>query len=153
MANSVAAKEAVKVEVSRILPVKRSRIYTAWTQPEQLQQWFGPSHLQVVKVSADVRVGGEYCIEMVDPTASKDAPHPMVTGKYQVVIPDEMLCFTWNGPWDPDGETLVTVSLRDADSGTRIIIQHERFVSPETGGQHGHGWERALDNLAAFCTA
>src|ERR1700676_4821896 len=55
---------------TRVIRAPRTRIYEAWTNPEILQQWFGPVGKHCPSASVDLRVGGAYRIEM----ASDDQP-------------------------------------------------------------------------------
>jgi len=37
-------KEKTRLEISRVIEAPRDRVYAAWTDPEQLKQWFGPEN-------------------------------------------------------------------------------------------------------------
>jgi hypothetical protein len=48
----------------------------------------------------------------------------------------------------PAGSTRVTVTLQDADGGTRLTLRHDDLPNPEL--RHGHrvAWETYLPRLA-----
>lgn len=68
------------------------RVYDAWTQVEQLSQWFGPSDDYTNPfLEADVRVGGRYRIGF----QKEGEELNVVAGEYRVVEPPSKLVFTW----------------------------------------------------------
>ncbi|MHB1794858.1 MAG: SRPBCC family protein [Acidobacteriaceae bacterium] len=135
--------ENLKLQVSRVIHAKRSRVYDAWTKPELIQQWFGPENMTVASASTELRVGGAYRIEMQSSRAA--------TGVYKKIVPNELLCFTWRGDWNPSEETLVTVAFKDVEGGTEVTLAHERFATAESMGKHEHGWNGSLAKLATLC--
>lgn len=144
------------LEQTRVIRAPRARVYEAWINPEVLKQWFGPTGMYCPRVELDVRVSGVYRIE-VHPTpetaASLTTPESMArqavaTGTYTRIIPNELLQFTWLPSWNPAEESLVTVSLKDADGGTQVTIRHERFTSEGSREGHSKGWDGCLTKLA-----
>jgi uncharacterized protein YndB with AHSA1/START domain len=135
--------EDLKLEIRRVIKAPRSRVFASWTTPELMQQWFAPGGMRVASASADLRVGGEYRVEMhgVD-----DAVY-VAAGVYRKIVPDQLLSFTWGGGCDPGKETTVTIEFRDFENGTELILKHEHFTSAEATAKHQHGWIGCLDNL------
>ncbi len=133
----------LKVEVRRVIQAPRSRVFASWTTPELMQQWFAPGGMRVARAHADLRVGGEYRVEMhgVD-----DAVY-VAAGVYRKIVPDELLSFSWGGACAGGEETLVTVKLRDFEHGTELILTHEHFRSAEAAAKHEQGWIGCLDKL------
>ncbi len=159
-----AQSETLKLQIKRIIHAPRSHVFDAWTEPEMLQRWFGPGNMTVASATTDTRTGGAYRIEMQgvptcdDAAAADPEVNPrdtsrkaVATGVYQEIIPDELLRFTWRGDWEPDEETLVTVTLRDVPGGTELTLTHERFATEKSMGGHEQGWNSSLDKLAAYC--
>jgi uncharacterized protein YndB with AHSA1/START domain len=148
--------ETFLLEQTRVIRAPRARVYEAWTNPEVLKLWFGPAGMYCPSVKLDVRVGGAYRIE-VHPTpetaASLTTPESTARqaaaeGTYTRVVPNELLEFTWAPSWNPAEESLVTVSLKDADGGTQVTILHQRFTSEGSRDGHGKGWDGCLTKLA-----
>src|SRR5207302_3837510 len=49
--------------LKRRLNAPAEKVYTAWTRPEQITKWFGPSDTsEVIRAETDVRVGGRYTL-------------------------------------------------------------------------------------------
>ena len=135
--------EDLKLEVRRVIKAPRSRVFASWTTPELMQQWFAPGGMRVASASADLRVGGEYRVEM---HGLDDAVY-VASGFYRKIVPNELLSFTWGGACESGEETLVTVALRDLEQGTELILTHERFRTAEAVAKHEHGWIGCLDKL------
>ena len=86
--------------LKRRLNATPERVYTAWTDPEQVAQWFGPPHTETVEAEADAREGGRYRIFM----RSKDGEEHDVRGIYRKVVPNRELVFTWAWQSTPERE-------------------------------------------------
>ena len=56
-----------KVLITRIFDAPRDVVFQAWTDPEQVAQWFGPDGFDTPRetVIIDLRVGGRYELGMV----------------------------------------------------------------------------------------
>jgi hypothetical protein len=59
--------EKTSLEIIRFINVPPARVYDAWTDPEQLRQWFGPENVRTRNITADVRVGGKYRWDLTSP--------------------------------------------------------------------------------------
>jgi uncharacterized protein YndB with AHSA1/START domain len=148
--------ENIKLKLERLIKAPRERVFKAWTDPEQIKQWFVPGE-KVGQVSApsakcDPRVGGRYRIQ----TRKADGEYFTAAGTYREVKPPERLVFTW--AWEKDGsepdfgelepdETLVTVEFQSRGNDTLLVFTHERFASEESRDRHLEGWTRILDGF------
>jgi uncharacterized protein YndB with AHSA1/START domain len=147
------ATSNICLELSRVIRASRARVYAAWTNPAMLQAWFGPAGMHCSKVECDIRVGGSYRIDMVNPSEGarvKGTTHVSATGAYTKIVPNELLQFTWIPSMSPDEHTLVTISLKDVDGGTELTLRHDRFLSEQSRDGHNNGWSGTLDKLAAM---
>ena len=54
--------------ISRVFDAPRDRVWKAWTEVEQLKQWWGPKGFAVTHCKLDLRPGGtmHYCLRMPD---------------------------------------------------------------------------------------
>jgi uncharacterized protein YndB with AHSA1/START domain len=138
--------EDLKVEIRRVIKAPRSRVFASWTTPELMQRWFAPREMRLANASADLRIGGEYRIEM----RGVDNAEYVATGVYRKIVPNELLSFTWGAGCDPGKETLVTITFRDFEHGTELILTHERFSSADAAARHERGWVGCLDKLEEF---
>ena len=138
-----------KVEVRRIFSASRERIFAAWSDPEEMKQWFGGTHCRASEIKVDFRVGGSYSI-----SGSKDGVGTWTTvGVYREITPPARVVYTWQWLDDPDWEghpSLVTVEFTEVAGGTEVLVTHERFPSEESRGNHDQGWNQAMEKLAAY---
>ena len=138
----IKAKPSLSLE--RKLKAAPAEVWRAWTDPEAMKRWFAPSDAFSVPIAeAEVRVGGRYRIVMKAP----DGEQHDVSGVYREVVPNRKLVFTWAWRSTPERESLVTVWLRPAGSGTELTLTHEQFFDDEARDKHQHGWIGCLDRL------
>jgi uncharacterized protein YndB with AHSA1/START domain len=139
---TVETKPSLTVE--RTLSAAPQRVWQAWTQAEALKHWFAPNDaFKVEVIEVDVRVGGRYRIKMNAP----DGEVHDVSGVYREVVPNERLVFTWAWRTTPERESLVTVTLHPAGSGTALTLTHEQFFDESARGHHREGWIALLGRL------
>jgi uncharacterized protein YndB with AHSA1/START domain len=49
-----------EIVLTRVIAAPRERVFQAWTDPKQIQQWFGPDGFKVASLECDIRVGGRW---------------------------------------------------------------------------------------------
>lgn len=54
-----------EIVISRVINARREDVFDAWTDPEQLGEWFGPRGLTIETREIDIRVGGVWRFDMV----------------------------------------------------------------------------------------
>jgi uncharacterized protein YndB with AHSA1/START domain len=146
---SEAAEEKPVLQLNRVIPAARERVFAAWTTPEAIKVWFGPDSCRVLDVQVDLRVDGEYCFSL----STEDLGEIKVRGRYLEVTPPAKLIYTWR--WEGNSEltvgtSLVTVEFTSAGTFTEIHLTHEQLPSIESRDDHGHGWSGALDKLEKY---
>ncbi|WP_157756735.1 SRPBCC domain-containing protein [Plantactinospora sp. KBS50] len=120
------------------IPAPRQRVWTAWTHPESLADWFWPTRFNTV-AELDLRPDGRYRI-------SGPGGGIAVAGVYRDVDRPDRLAFTWC--WDGEAqETFVTVRLHPLATGTEVSVCHRGFVEESDRANHVDGWEACLDRL------
>ena len=105
----------------RELPAARALVFRMQTEPDLLARWWGPIGFAVPQVDLDVRVGGRYRITMQPP----DGDAFFLSGEFLDVEPPARLSYTFRWePADPDDrETVATVSLRELDGATEMVVE------------------------------
>jgi uncharacterized protein YndB with AHSA1/START domain len=68
MTGSSTAAAGREFVIQRLLSAPREIVFRAWTEREQLMQWFGPKGVKIVKATLDLRPGGtfHYCMRWPD---------------------------------------------------------------------------------------
>ena len=134
--------------LKRRFNARPEKIYAAWTDPERIARWFGPSQVVAGSVHADIdlRTGGNYRIAF----DMADGQHHQVDGVYRDVVPNRKLAFSWAWHSTPERESLVTVSLQTDGDGTLLTLHHEQLFDEATRDGHESGWIGTLDHLEQF---
>ena len=126
------------------------KVYSAWTDPEGLKRWFGPSDDgRILVAETNLEVGGRYRIVMEMPSGEQHR----VGGVYREIVPNEKLTFTWAWESTPERESLVTVKLKKAGDGTDMTLTHEQFFDEAARDRHEHGWTGTLERLGRYVSA
>jgi uncharacterized protein YndB with AHSA1/START domain len=128
--------------VSRTYPASVERVFKAWTDANQLGQWFAPSDDYTTKANVDLRVGHEYRIAITH----KGGNVHNVVGTYRLIEPPHKLIYTWRWEGAPT-DTLVTVDFTPDGDATKVTITHEQFLSTEDRDRHNEGWKGCVERL------
>jgi uncharacterized protein YndB with AHSA1/START domain len=145
----MAQTKDLSLEIKRFIKAPRDRVYAAWTDPEQLKQWFGPEKVQTRDLVADAQVGGSFRWDLTN----SEGERMTCRGEYRELQPDRKIVFTWQWEDDEDWEgraSVVTVELNDADGGTELRLIHEQLPNEQSRDGHTGGWNSALDKLENF---
>jgi len=112
-----------------------------------LTKWMAPDPaFKTPLAEVDLRVGGRYRIVMKSP----DGEEHDVRGVYREVVANKKLVYTWAWQSTPERESLLTVALRAAGSGTELTLTHEQFADEQARDKHQHGWIGCLGGLERF---
>ena len=144
------------LEVRRTFSSPREKVFAAWAQREQLEQWMckDESAHTVKHHEQDIRTGGHYLMEVRDP--AKGATY-WGQGFYRELKPPRKIVFSWfwtkdmrDGPPLHPGSTAteVTVEFFVRGNSTEVVLTHAVFGSAKDRDDHKHGWNGCLDVLA-----
>ena len=143
------AEEKTSLEIKLFINAPRDRVYKAWTDPDQLKQWWGPEGVKTRNFSAEARAGGKYRWDLFN----QEGEEMSVFGEYRELTPGKKIVFTWK--WDDDEnwkahDSVVTIELSDRDGGTEVKLTHAKLPSEESRDRHNQGWSSVLDRLEKF---
>lgn len=142
MDNSVPSPKGFKLTVTRVIQAPVEMVFRAWTEPEQLRQWFGPAEATCLSLTADIKNGGAFRIHMV----SKTGDH-IAIGEYLEIIPNQRLRFSWSWESYAMPDSVVTVVFEDLGPATRLTLIHEGLPDQEDAEQHTHGWTSLVEKF------
>jgi uncharacterized protein YndB with AHSA1/START domain len=142
------AASTTSLEIRRVIPATRQRVFDAWTQAKELDRWSAPSPM-TPRAEVDLRVGGRYRIVMRAP----DGTEHRVGGVYRVIDPPSKLVYTWKWEESAMEDSVVTVEFHDRGKSTEVVLRHDGLTDAESRARHEHGWNACLDNLAALSRA
>lgn len=60
-----------EIVIGRVIDAPRSLVYSAWTDPDQIQRWFGPEGFAIETKEIDLRPGGAWRFDMVAPDGTR----------------------------------------------------------------------------------
>lgn len=65
-----------EIVLVKVLNHPRAKVFAAWTKPEALAAWFGPTGLRIESHEADIREGGIWRFDMVGTFEGKEQRFP-----------------------------------------------------------------------------
>ncbi len=138
------------LRIIRTFDASPETVYRAWTDPDVVKRWFGPTPEFTTPIAEiDLRIGGAYRIGMKSP----EGELYVATGVYREIVPNEKLVFTWRWENDPSSpETVVTVEFKRSGQNTELLFTHENFPTEDLAKDHQEGWEGALSKLSTLVT-
>ena len=143
---STDTNEILTLSIRRQFKASVDAVFKAWTDAEQVSQWFAPTAGFSVKVPLmDVQAGGKYRIEMTNP----DGETYIAVGEYIEVSEPSKVVFTW--AWEGGDEGMrVTLDFQACKGGTELILTHEQFPDAGSRDHHDEGWTGCLAGLEKF---
>jgi len=131
--------------VRHTINAPQQRVYAAWTTPDIMKTFIAPEGVGMGAVTTDLRVGGAYSIEMLQPDGSW-----FVRGTYTELHPYDRIAFTW--AWDEDDvadvlETHVALDLIAHGEQTELVLTHTNLRDEASRDSHAQGWSSIIDNL------
>lgn len=143
---------ARSISIGRHFAAPRRLVWEAWTVPEHLEQWWGPSGFRTSTLEYDLRPGGRWRHVMHGPDGTD---YPNRTTFREVVEPERIVYV--NG-WDSDDAEPMfeaTILFEEADGGTRLTM-NSLFSSAELRQEvvekYGaiEGGKQTLERLAEY---
>jgi uncharacterized protein YndB with AHSA1/START domain len=136
--------------LTRLYNAPRERVWKAWTDPEQVAQWWGPNGFTTPRCELDVRPAGMLRIDMRAP----DGKVLPLTGVYREVVAPERLVFLCSA-LDENGalifEVLNTITFAKQGGKTKLTVQTQ-VLRKTPGAAEGQveGWTQTLVRLEEF---
>jgi len=147
--SSVAPADRV-LELTREFDAPRELVFEAWSSPEHLAHWFGPTDFKLPFCKMDFRVGGRYALIMLSPGGKEYQVH----GVYREIVEPQRIVFTWEREGEDDqdaGHTLITITLESRGPGRTLLRLHQAtFDTTEIRDSHAGGWKQAFARLDEY---
>jgi len=135
--------------VTRVFDAPVEQVWKAWTDPEFVMQWWGPTGFTCTIAEMDFREGGTSLVCMRAP--KEFGGHDMYnTWTYTKIVPDERIEYTFNFA-DKDGSKLTPAQMGVPtgvpDDGHHVVtfkdLGHSRTEMTMT--EHGYTTDQAHD--------
>jgi uncharacterized protein YndB with AHSA1/START domain len=138
---------AQKIEIARVYEAPRELVWRAWTEPEELVQWWGPPgwSTPLETVTMEVRPGGDFRLTSV----SDDGTKMPVVGVYREVVEPERLVLDEPAEqaWHEGSESVVTFTDL-GDGRTEVVIRATIQTTDEMRRNAERGMRATFDRLA-----
>ncbi len=148
--------KANEIQLIRIFDAPVKLVWEAWTDPEQVAQWWGPRGFTLTSHSKDVRTGGHWRYTMHGPDG-KDYPN---TTQYLEVEKYKKMIYDHGGNDDQPPLFRVTVFFSEKDGKTLMemtmalatpeIAENTRKFIKKVGGDST--WDRLAEYLGKECS-
>jgi uncharacterized protein YndB with AHSA1/START domain len=137
-----------ELDIVRVFDAPRQLVWDAWTDPDQIAQWWGPAgmHTPRESVELDVRPGGVFRITMVQTATGAEFPSDM---RFTQVQYPELLAYAWEGQRGIGGGS-GTVTFKDLGGAKTEMTNHfAGYTNDVVQGYMVQGTNEQFDKLGA----
>ncbi|MDW5562332.1 MAG: SRPBCC domain-containing protein [Methanomassiliicoccus sp.] len=161
VSESLAKKELL---VSRVLHAPREDVWKAYTQPDQVKQWWGPRGFTAPVIESELRPGGRYLYCMRAPNGKEF----WSAGVFREFSPPERIVAT-DSFADREGnivpasyyglsdkwplEDTMVITFEEEGDGTRVTVREPGVPPGEDMDNAIAGWNESFDKLAELVEA
>jgi uncharacterized protein YndB with AHSA1/START domain len=113
---------------SRVLDAPRALVFSVWTDPKHLAQWWGPNGFTTTTQAYDFRPGGVWRFVMHGPDG-RDYQNRIT---FDEIVPPERIVYRHDGGDDVEPVQFTqTVTFDDLGNGKTLLTWHGRFPTAE----------------------
>jgi uncharacterized protein YndB with AHSA1/START domain len=145
MAENASSQE---ITITRVYDAPRDVVWKAWTDPEQLAQWWGASGWTnpVERITLDTRPGGPFSVTSV---SDEDGTEMTIAGVFREVVQPERLVFEEPaaGSWH-DGAVSVMTLTDLGDGRTEMTVRTTIQTTDEMRAEAQEGMKTSFERLA-----
>ena len=143
------SKDQSTLTASKTFQVPVEALYKAWTDAEQLKQWWKPMGLTLTQVENELPEGGKIAYHF----EGQEGTSLTIEGTYQEVQAGQRLVYTWN--WQLPDEKLnsaykLEVTFEGSDTQSTITVKQQEDEQQESVKPKASAWDEELSKLATF---
>jgi uncharacterized protein YndB with AHSA1/START domain len=116
-------KDNLEVRTTRIFKATPERLYEAYTDPEQIPQWWGPADYTTIVDKMDVQIGGAWRFVQTEPGGKEHA----FKGVYKVLDKPNKISDTFEYEPIPGHVLLETTTFEALPDGTTQLITAAKY--------------------------
>lgn len=134
------------VYISRTFNASKNTLFKWLTQPDSISKWFGPRHLKIKNVENELRLSGNYSIELLKP----DGTSFFISGTYTEIIEPDSLKFSFRyiGLSQVPPESIVHISLEEiSPTNTKLFLIQKFETVPSDIENRAKAWENMFEKL------
>ena len=127
----------VELHFERTYAAPQNLVWDAWTDPDQMAQWWGPRGLSTPRdsIELDLRPGGVVRFDMVDDATGERYPN---SGRFLEVEPPSRIVWADDGFPDGSGKGTATIVFEAVDeTTTRLTVHLGRLHRERPGRRRG----------------
>ncbi len=115
-----------EIVLSRVIKARREVVFAAWSDPDHLPNWFGPTGFRIETKEIDIRVGGLWRFEMIAP----DGQRWQSRMEFRRIEPPALIAFD-HGADEPDdpGRFRTTITFDEQSDGKTVITLRQLHPS------------------------
>jgi len=152
------------VVITRVFDAPVETVWKAWTGPEFVKRWWGPTGFTSHSCKIDFRVGGKYVFHMRAPKDFQGGQDFYTAGVYKKIVPLQLIEFT-QGLSDKDGNPIDPAAMRmppdfpkeipsslvfkRVGSKTELTVTEYGWPAGQMRDMSESGMSECLDKLAA----
>jgi uncharacterized protein YndB with AHSA1/START domain len=143
---------AQEIRITRVFDAPRELVWKAWTEPEQLAQWWGPPgwSTPLDSITMDVRPGGAFRLTGI----SEDGTEMPQDGVYREVVEPERLVFEESAENNWHEGAVSVVTFTDLGDGRTEMVSHMTIhTTAEMRERAEAGVSGSIDRLAQHLEA
>lgn len=140
------------LEITRLIPAPRDRVWACWSDPERLRKWWAPKPIMVDSLGFEFRTGGDFSVTMKAPDGTLypgSGCFLEIEEKSRIVFTDAV-----SAGWRPAAAPFMSaiITFADEDGGTRYTA-HVLHPTAEARKRHeemgfADGWGTCIGQLA-----
>lgn len=138
------------IEAQKTFTASIAHVYGAWTDFEQLRNWWKPSSYTLTESQTQVETGGKIDYRF----RNEDGEEATLTGGYKDVKPEALLDYewTWNTEGKANGEASnqhIQITFAQDGEGCKVEVTQTQDAPLEKEAVQ-HAWMEAMENLQAY---
>lgn len=132
--------------IRRAFDAPRERVFSAFTEREELEEWFAPEpgdvRTEIQTFAPEPNGGRSIRFHTDDEWFGSD-------GAFEEIVENERIVYTdrWVNFPETEVDSRVVVEFSDAEDGTEIVLTHEQLPGSDSVGGARMGWENSLGTL------
>jgi uncharacterized protein YndB with AHSA1/START domain len=134
-----------KIHIERVFHAPRDQVFSVYTDPELIPEWWGLRDATTVVDQMDVRNGGSWRFVM----RSSDGSESGFRGTYREVTPPERIVQTFEWEGMPGHVSVETATFEDLGDRTKVTTVSLFHTPEERDGMLASGMEGGLNETYA----
>ncbi|HEX2126502.1 MAG TPA: SRPBCC family protein [Thermoleophilaceae bacterium] len=134
-----------EIRIERVFDAPRDQVFSVYTDPELIPEWWGPRDTTTVVDQMEVRNGGSWRFIM----RNSDGSESGFRGTYREVTPPERIVQTFEWEGMPGHVSVETATFDDLGDRTKVTTVSLFHTTEERDGMLASGMEGGLNETYA----